>query len=208
MISVASQPAVFLSACLIGACMGLLYDVFRILRLAGGNGKGFVFFQDVLFSLICLGVSALYLLRAGTGGVRLYVLAGEAAGAAAYELTLGILVMKLARLIVTACGKIAGRFARAAQPRIERAKASAVRAGGKIGAAARGCGSKIRNYLKNTCKLSAGRLKVKHSMMYNQKRIQRTNSTASGSVRRSHGPRGSKKKCAQQKPKNRRAKRV
>ena len=207
MISVASQPSAFLTACLLGACLGLLYDVFRILRLAGGDGRGLVFFQDVLFALICLAVSTLYMLRAGTGGVRLYVLAGEAAGAAAYELTLGIAVMKLARLAVSACGKFNAKVARAARPKIDRAKAGAARTRGKINGAAGKYWSKTRNYLKNIRKLSAGRLKVKRGMMYNQIYIQKKKITRNN-TRLNSVPRRSKKKCAQQNVKNRKAKKV
>lgn len=208
MISAASQPSVFLAACLLGACLGLLYDVFRILRLAGGDGRGLVFFQDVLFALICLAVSTLYMLRAETGGVRLYVLAGEAVGAAAYELTLGMAVMKLARLAASACGRLNARVAHAAKPKIDRARAGAARARGKINGAAGKFGGKIRNYLKNTRKLSAGRLKVKRGMMYNQKYIQKEKKTARSSARQHPVPRWSKKKCAQQNVKNRKAKKA
>ncbi len=83
------QARGFLLAAIAGLLLGGLYDVFRIFRALFRCGKRALFVQDLLFMLAAGAFSYLTALAANWGVVRLYLLAGEAAGFALYFLTLG-----------------------------------------------------------------------------------------------------------------------
>ena len=51
----APETAVFLYACALGAGLGVLYDVFRLLRLVTGGKALLVFLEDLLFSFLAAG---------------------------------------------------------------------------------------------------------------------------------------------------------
>ena len=51
-VSLADQLYVLSLSLLMGASLGVLYDVFKVMRLVGLNGVVIVFFEDILFFLI------------------------------------------------------------------------------------------------------------------------------------------------------------
>ena len=89
----AAQTLLFLKSILLGACLMLLYDLFRILRLAVKTPAALVLLEDILF------------FSANFGEIRFFALLGEGLGALLYALTLSRLVM--------ACSKAVIRFVRA-----------------------------------------------------------------------------------------------
>jgi spore cortex biosynthesis protein YabQ len=94
------QAIAFLWAIVLGAGVGALYDVFRILRiLRRKNPAPAVFIEDLLFSFLSSVATALFLIRFNYGQVRLFLLIGEGLGFAFYHFTLGALVVFWARLI-------------------------------------------------------------------------------------------------------------
>jgi spore cortex biosynthesis protein YabQ len=99
-IYLAQQTGAFLWAILIGAGLALIYDAFRILRIAIPCGKGFIAAQDILFFIICAIVTFLYLLSHADGKVRAFLLLGELLGAVIYFCTLSIPVMGVSRKII------------------------------------------------------------------------------------------------------------
>lgn len=101
-IHLADQTLAFLYASLLGAGLGLLYDAFRILRIAFPPGKGLIFAQDVVFFVLCALATFLFLLTTIDGVVRMFLLIGELIGAVLYHCTLGQLVMKVAQAIIDA----------------------------------------------------------------------------------------------------------
>lgn len=101
-IHLADQTWSFLSACLLGAALGMLYDVFRILRIAFPTRPGIVFLEDLLFWIIAALLSFLFLLASSDGVVRVFLLAGELIGGTLYYCTAGRLVMRVARAIIRA----------------------------------------------------------------------------------------------------------
>jgi len=82
-VSVTDQALFFAGALVMGAAVGLLYDAFRILRvrvrlpLLGGV-------LDLLFWLVVTVALFVYTTTAGSGEVRLYIVAAVLLGAAAY----------------------------------------------------------------------------------------------------------------------------
>lgn len=96
----AEQTVVFLQACLLGAALGMVYDVFRILRIAFPARPGVVFFQDVFFWVICTLTTFFFVLSSLDGVVRVFLIAGELLGGVLYHFTLGEVVMRLAHAII------------------------------------------------------------------------------------------------------------
>lgn len=99
-ISVTGQSVVFLSACVFGMVLGLVYDIFRIIRVAVPHGGLAVFIEDVLFFLLCAVSTFLFLLYMSAGEIRFFVIIGEILGAALYYFSIGFLVYRSAKAII------------------------------------------------------------------------------------------------------------
>lgn len=96
------QLFVFLTSMLIGAALGLLYDVFRISRVAFFTPSVVIFAEDVLFFAICGVVTFLFGLTVIDGALRVFLIIGELLGAVLYYCTLGKLVMGVSKKIIEA----------------------------------------------------------------------------------------------------------
>ncbi len=105
----------FVYALAVGAFLGAVYDVFRILRVAfpyvNGNGVkkvyaalmlGIIFLEDMLYALIAAVTVNLFLFNVNDGQVRWFALLGAAMGFALWYVTVGRLIMRCARTIVAA----------------------------------------------------------------------------------------------------------
>lgn len=101
-IHLAEQTTVFLQACLLGAALSVLYDLFRILRVAFPPRPGMAFVQDLLFWTISALVTFFFVLVTLDGTVRGYLLIGELLGWLLYHFTLGAVVMRLAQTLIVA----------------------------------------------------------------------------------------------------------
>ena len=98
-----TQPVlVFFEACVLGFCLGALYDVFRILRLSFPHNKILVFLEDVLYFFLITVISFSFILLQNNGTLRAFLLLGELMGAILYFFTLSILIMKAANAIIKA----------------------------------------------------------------------------------------------------------
>lgn len=104
----------------VGVALGVVYDVFRIFRVAfapqsqdGVNSArkrkskyslvfhdAIIFLQDIIFWIIVAVVTILFTFMANRGQVRLFALAGQLAGFTIYYLTLGRLVYSIAERII------------------------------------------------------------------------------------------------------------
>ncbi len=114
---VPAQLATFLRAILLGASLGLVYDLLRVLRRLGGRIWG-----GILDALYCVAAasSLFFFTLAGDGELRLFILAGAAGGAVLYFCLLSPLLLPLLGLwleifmapvrfigaILKKCGKI------------------------------------------------------------------------------------------------------
>ena len=99
-IYVTQQAMAFVWAVLIGAVFGLLFDVFRIIRIALPVADVVIAAQDILYFSICAVLTFFYLLGHADGRVRFFLLVGILLGAVIYFCTLSIFVMNVSRLII------------------------------------------------------------------------------------------------------------
>lgn len=100
-ISIYMQTLVLLYSVLVGAIIGVVFDVFRILRLAFTVNKVVQFIYDILFSIIATLIFILFLFYANDGTVRWFSTLGSIAGFYLYYNTLGRLIMMIAETIIS-----------------------------------------------------------------------------------------------------------
>lgn len=99
-VHVAAQTLLFLKSMLLGACLMLLYDLFRILRLAVKTPAAVILAEDLLFFALCALANMLFLISANFGEIRFFALLGEALGALLCALTLSRLVMACSKAVI------------------------------------------------------------------------------------------------------------
>lgn len=83
-----------------GAVLCLLYDVFRILRMAFSPGKISAFIQDVLWFAIAAVATYMMCLARCRGEVRSYIVIGEVVGFVLFRLTVSRLLILAARPVI------------------------------------------------------------------------------------------------------------
>lgn len=99
-ISVSAQFLSFSYALLFGAVTGILYDVFRIVRVAFPIGKAAVFLEDIIF-LVSAGIlNFVFMLEFNSGIIRIFILLGTLLGFYIYYNTVGRLVIGSAKFII------------------------------------------------------------------------------------------------------------
>lgn len=94
------QTVIFLWAIAVGAGIMLCYDLFRMLRTAFQVSDGAIFAEDVFFFVIAGMITWFYLLESCRGELRGFVMIGEGIGGLIYFLTIGRLVMGIAKPII------------------------------------------------------------------------------------------------------------
>lgn len=80
---------IFGYSCLLGVGLGILYDVFRIIRMLINTRNITIFLQDIIYFIVSGLVTFLFVLGINEGQSRFYILAGEGIGWIAYHITLG-----------------------------------------------------------------------------------------------------------------------
>lgn len=101
-----AQSAYFLEAVLLGAVLGLIYDVFAVVRSLTRAGAGLTALCDGLFWLTALAVYFVFTVAWAGGQVRGFLLLGCGLGALFFELTLSPLI----RVVLTAVIRTALRL--------------------------------------------------------------------------------------------------
>lgn len=99
-ISVEVQLISFLYALAFGAVTGVLYDAFRIIRVAFPIGRAAVFVEDMVFLFAAGILNFIFFLELNSGEIRVFILLGTIAGFVIYYFTVGMLIIKSAKLIV------------------------------------------------------------------------------------------------------------
>lgn len=105
-----------LYSAVVGTVLGVLYDIFRIIRVAMKPSPGMspklrsfydavgdtvIFIEDILFAFIAALVVAVFLFHVNDGQLRWFVLAGAAVGFFLYYMTVGRLVLLCAGAIIS-----------------------------------------------------------------------------------------------------------
>ena len=105
-----SQIQIFWYACILGIIMGIIYDVFRIIRLLVSWKDWQVFIQDIVYFFI-VGISTfLFALAYNKGDVRAYLIVGEIIGWIIYYITIGEIVYRFSEAIAKFIKKILMKF--------------------------------------------------------------------------------------------------
>lgn len=106
MLTIADQTRLFLLAIGLGFLLGVVYDLFRVVRMAFTMRRAGVFIQDVLFFLVCAAVTFVFLLAVNQGEIRGFIIAGEVLGFLIYYFSLGLLAMRVSSFLVHATQRI------------------------------------------------------------------------------------------------------
>lgn len=100
MLTIADQTRLFLLAIGLGFLLGVVYDLFRVIRMAFTMRRAGVFIQDVLFFLVCAAVTFVFLLAVNQGEIRGFIIAGEVLGFLIYYFSFGLLAVRVSSFLV------------------------------------------------------------------------------------------------------------
>ena len=159
-VSVSAQTMVFIVSVCVGTLLGVLYDVFRITRLAIRSGWAVVIIQDIMYLLACTIVTFIFMLRVNSGEIRFFIVVGEILGAVVYFLTLSILVMRISSITIDAIIRFNIFLRSLILPPMKRVYT-------KIDIGIDLKGAKVKRMLIKENKLMRIRLKVAQKMLYN-----------------------------------------
>lgn len=103
---IAVQTQLFLYAFGFGFVLGILYDIFRIIRLIFSGGRGAVFAADILYLAVCMLLTFYFALVLNSGQLRGYVAAGEILGWLVYYFSFGSIAVRISNRIINAGKKL------------------------------------------------------------------------------------------------------
>lgn len=93
------ELAVIGYAALFGAGVGILYDVFRVLRLLFRPSAVAVFVEDLIFFFLTAALTGMFIFTFHSGVIRLYIFVSAVAGAALWYMTFGRVCYRLWRRV-------------------------------------------------------------------------------------------------------------
>jgi len=106
--NLAAQTRQFLLCLGFGFALGILYDVFRVVRLLTNKaGKIALLAQDILYCLLCTGFTFFFLLSIGDGVLRAYAVLGEILGWLIYYVSFGTVALRSSEWLVRALRRAA-----------------------------------------------------------------------------------------------------
>ncbi|NLJ40272.1 MAG: spore cortex biosynthesis protein YabQ [Clostridiales bacterium] len=94
-ISTANQAYIFLVAVCSGLALGLIYDIYRAVRIIIKPKRWFVAILDFLFWILATSLVFYTLFRINGGEIRLYIVIGLALGWGIFALSIGGIVTKI-----------------------------------------------------------------------------------------------------------------
>lgn len=100
--TVARETIIFLLSCVLGMWTGVIYDVFRIIRIAFPTGKWILFAEDTLFVFVAMAFTFLFDVHFLNGYLRGFVIVGEILGFIIYYFTVGVVVFKCSKKLIFA----------------------------------------------------------------------------------------------------------
>ena len=95
-----TQTGLFFLSLGFGFLLGILYDIFRMIRMIISGSEKFVFAADMLYFLLCGVLSFFFILVTDDGRLRFYTVIGEALGWMIYYFSFGTVAMKLTVSVV------------------------------------------------------------------------------------------------------------
>ena len=99
--SVSQHTSLFLMSVVLGAILGIVYDVFRAIRIIfpPAAKDGAVIAEDILFCVICGFSLFFFSTLAARGQIRFFILLGASLGFMLYILTVGNIIIGILRLV-------------------------------------------------------------------------------------------------------------
>lgn len=94
-----AETQIYLLSVLLGVGLGMLYDLFRAVRVVFSHKNLFVALEDAAFALLC-GFAVFTFYTGLTGKLRVFTLVGMSAGFVVEHFTVGNLAIMLLRKIV------------------------------------------------------------------------------------------------------------
>ncbi len=111
---IAAEAMLFLTSCLLGAALGVVYDFFRAVRLLFPPGAALAFAEDGLFFAVVGVAEFIFFLNHTYGQLRGFLLIGQGLGFLIYYLTAGravyCLMRRLTRLLKGMVRWVCGRI--------------------------------------------------------------------------------------------------
>ena len=104
--SVKEQTQLFLWACVIGVCLGVVYDFFRAFRIIIKHRMLYVFVEDFIFTFFFAITIFIYTTEKGRGEIRFFIFFGALLGFFIYLITIGHIVVTIIRKVVDVIYKI------------------------------------------------------------------------------------------------------
>jgi len=98
--NVSEQTMFFLWSCVIGAFLGVVFDMFRVARIIFKHNRTAVFIEDTLFVVFSSLVIFTYCTEAVRGEIRGFIIAGVILGFILYIITVGTIVVTITKKIV------------------------------------------------------------------------------------------------------------
>jgi spore cortex biosynthesis protein YabQ len=109
-LSLASQTRSFLMSLGFGFIMGIIYEIFRLVRICISNGKKMQIAFDIAFFILLSFLTFIFFITVNEGEIRLYLLLGEAIGFCVYSLSLGAVVFTYGEIWVRYIRKAIKKF--------------------------------------------------------------------------------------------------
>lgn len=109
---IAAQTENFFYSLGFGFLLGVIYDVFRTVRMIISRAKGFVFFMDFVYFALCAFLTFCFLLVVDGGKVRVYTACGEILGWSIYYFSFGSIVLKISNGIIGFFRRLFGRISK------------------------------------------------------------------------------------------------
>ena len=100
------QLIIFIGALGTGFLLGIVYDIFRALRLSFTKNKVSVVISDILYFTVFALATYIYVLAANKGELRSYIIIGELIGGAFYYFSFGLAVIRLTDKFVSFLQKL------------------------------------------------------------------------------------------------------
>lgn len=95
----ADQTEIFLYSLGFGFLLGVLYCIFRTVRMIMPDSKGFVVFADLLYFAVCTFLIFCFIMVTDGGRIRVYVAVGIILGWAVCYFSFGAIAMRVGRSV-------------------------------------------------------------------------------------------------------------
>lgn len=102
----AAQTQIFFYALGFGFMLGILYDVFRTLRLIISKSKIFAFISDTVYFSLTSFLTFCFIMVVDSGKVRLYVFFGEILGWLIWYFSFGAIALRFTNAVTRICKKL------------------------------------------------------------------------------------------------------